>query len=110
VLKGTIAILDVQYGNLWTNIPADLFNQLHIPAGGRLRVTLYYKGRQVYLGYMPFAHTFGEVPLGQPLAYQNSLMQLSFALNQGSFAAKYHIESGSDWSVEVMPAPVAGKK
>lgn len=101
VLKGTIAILDVQYGNLWTNIPADLFAKLNIPAGGKLQLIVYHKGQQVYQGVMPYAHTFGEVPLGQPLAYLNSLMQLSFALNQGSFAAKYRIESGSDWSVQV---------
>ncbi|KAA2243766.1 S-adenosyl-l-methionine hydroxide adenosyltransferase family protein [Chitinophaga agrisoli] len=100
-LKGTIAILDVQYGNLWTNIPADLFKQLNIPAGGRLQVTLYHKGKQVYSGSIPYAHTFGDVPEGQPLAYLNSLMQLSFALNMGSFAGKYHIESGNDWSVTV---------
>jgi S-adenosylmethionine hydrolase len=31
----------------------------------------------------------------------NSLMQLSFALNQGSFADVYKIGSGSDWSVVV---------
>ncbi len=100
-LKGTIAILDVQYGNLWTNIPADLFKQLNIPAGGRLQVTIYHKGKQMYSGSIPYAHTFGDVQEGQPLAYLNSLMQLSFALNMGSFADKYHIESGNDWSVTV---------
>ncbi|GAA0542999.1 SAM hydrolase/SAM-dependent halogenase family protein [Chitinophaga japonensis] len=104
VLKGTIDILDVQYGNLWTNIPDSLFRQLQAPAGSQLQVTLYHKGRQVYRGRMPYAHTFGDVPTGQPLAYLNSLMHLSFALNQGSFAEKHHIESGSDWSVEVRRA------
>ena len=108
-LKGTIAILDVQYGNLWTNIPADLFNKLQVQAGGMLQVTLYHKGKQVYLGTMPYAHTFGDVPEGRPLAYLNSLMQLSFALNMGNFAAKYHIGSGSDWSVVVKPGAVARK-
>jgi S-adenosylmethionine hydrolase len=108
-LKGTIAILDVQYGNLWTNIPADLFNRLQVPAGGMLQVTLYHKGKQVYQGVMPYAHTFGDVPEGRPLAYLNSLMQLSFALNMDNFAARYHIGSGSDWSVVVKPAPTARK-
>jgi len=108
-LRGTIAILDVQYGNLWTNIPADLFNQLDVKAGGLLQVSLYHKGKQVYQGAMPYAHTFGDVPEGRPLAYLNSLMQLSFALNMDNFAAKYHIGSGSDWSVEVKRGAVIRK-
>jgi S-adenosylmethionine hydrolase len=27
-IQGTIAILDIQYGNIWTNIPEDIFKQL----------------------------------------------------------------------------------
>jgi hypothetical protein len=42
---------------------------------------------------------------GKPVAYLNSLMQLSFALNQDSFANVYHISNGSDWSVEVEAVP-----
>ena len=37
---------------------------------------------------------------GQPLAYLNSLLQLSFALNQGDFAKTYSIASGNEWHVE----------
>jgi S-adenosylmethionine hydrolase len=50
---------------------------------------------------MPFENTFGGVAVGKPLAYLNSLMQLSFALNQGSMAEKYNIGSGPDWTVEI---------
>jgi S-adenosylmethionine hydrolase len=102
-LKGTIAILDVQYGNLWTNIPAEQFHRLQVKPGAMLQVSIQHKGKQVYQGNIPFANTFGDVPEGQPLAYLNSLMQLSFALNMDNFAAKYHIESGSDWSITVKP-------
>jgi S-adenosylmethionine hydrolase len=108
-LKGTIAILDVQYGNLWTNISTDLFTRLEAKPGDLLQVALYHKGKQVYQGAMPYAHTFGDVPEGRPLAYLNSLMQLSFALNMDNFAAKYHIGSGSDWSVVVKRATVIRK-
>ncbi|NBV11138.1 MAG: hypothetical protein EBS04_06720 [Chitinophagia bacterium] len=41
------------------------------------------------------------VAVGKPLAYLNSLMQLSFALNQGSMAEKFNIGSGPDWTVEI---------
>ena len=100
-LKGNIAILDVQYGNIWTNINTDLLNQLHPKYGDILHVIMLHKGKKVYEGDAPYSQTFGAVPLGKPLSYLNSLLQLSFALNQGSFADTYHIGSGSEWSVEV---------
>ena len=100
-IKGTIAILDVQYGNIWTNISGDLFQQLHPAFGDLLHVVLYHNGTRVYEGDMPYSATFGAVPVGKPLAYLNSLLQLSFALNQDSFAAVYKVGSGNDWSAEV---------
>jgi S-adenosylmethionine hydrolase len=100
-IKGTIAILDVQYGNIWTNISGDLFQQLHLTFGDLLHVVLYHSGVRVYEGEMPYSATFGAVPVGKPLAYLNSLLQLSFALNQDSFSSVYKIGSGNDWSVEV---------
>jgi S-adenosylmethionine hydrolase len=99
-LKGNISILDVQYGNVWTNIPDSLFNQLKPHYGDIVHVILFYKNNPVYKGDMPYSQTFGEVAEGKPLAYLNSLLQLSFALNQGDFAKTNHIASGSDWSVE----------
>jgi hypothetical protein len=48
---------------------------------------------------MPYSQTFGEVGKNKPLAYLNSLLQLSFALNQGDFAKAYRIGSGSEWNV-----------
>jgi len=100
-IKGTIPILDIQYGNVWTNISGDLFGQLQVKLGDTLHVRLFHAGKQVYEGRLPYTATFGAVPLGKPLAYLNSLLQLSFALNQKDFAAKYKIGSGSEWGVEV---------
>ena len=100
-LKGDIPVLDVQYGNIWTNIPAGLFNQLKPKFGDIVHVVIFNKGKQVYQGNMPYSQTFGEVAEGKPLAYLNSLLQLSFALNMGDFAKAHHIKSGADWSVEV---------
>ncbi|MES2112682.1 MAG: S-adenosyl-l-methionine hydroxide adenosyltransferase family protein [Bacteroidota bacterium] len=100
-LKGDIPVLDVQYGNVWTNIPGDLFNKLKPKFGDKLHVTIFNKSKQVYEGDMPYSQTFGEVAEGKPLAYLNSLLQLSFALNMGDFAKMYHVKSGADWSVEV---------
>ncbi|TFF39655.1 SAM hydrolase/SAM-dependent halogenase family protein [Mucilaginibacter psychrotolerans] len=101
VLKGTIDVLDVQYGNIWTDINDDLVAKLNLKYGDVLHFKIFNKGLPVYEGDAPYSKTFGDVPEGKPLAYLNSLLQLSFALNMGSFADIYKIGSGSDWSVEV---------
>jgi S-adenosylmethionine hydrolase len=101
IIKGNIPVLDVQYGNVWTNIPDTLLKQLNPKFGDIVHVTIFYKNKQVYKGDMPYAQTFGEVAEGKPLAYLNSLLQLSFALNMGDFAKTYQVASGGDWSVEV---------
>jgi len=101
ILKGTIDIHDVQYGNIWTDISEDLVKQLNPKYGDVLHLKVFNKGKLVHESDMPYSETFGSVPEGKPLAYLNSLMQLSFALNMGSFADTYKIGSGSDWSVEV---------
>jgi len=99
-IKGTIAILDVQYGNVWTNIDGSLFGQLSLKYGDSLRVDIYHNQEKVFSGDMPYCQTFGAVSKGQSLAYLNSLLQLSFALNQGDFAKTYSIASGNEWHVE----------
>ena len=102
-LKGNIDILDIQYGNIWTNIGQDLWKTfLAIPhPKNSIEVKISHQQKLVYQGTMPFENTFGGVAVGKPLAYLNSLMQLSFALNQGSMANKFNIGSGSDWSVTI---------
>jgi S-adenosylmethionine hydrolase len=101
VIKGTIPVLDVQFGNVWTNIPGEMFERLGVSFGGMLAVKIMDRGKIVYEGSIPYMATFGAVAVGQPLAYVNSLLQLSFALDQGNFAAVNKIASGGDWTVEV---------
>ena len=101
VIRGTIPVLDVQYGNVWTNIPAEMFGQLRVSFGEMLQVRVLHEGKEVYRGEMPYEETFGSVEVGKPLVYLNSLMQLAFALNQGNFAAVHQISSGGGWTVEV---------
>jgi S-adenosylmethionine hydrolase len=100
-LKGNISILDIQYGNVWTNIDQDHWKKFTdiAHAKNEIVIQIFNKQKLVYTGSMPFENTFGSVAVGKPLAYLNSLMDLSFALNQGSFADKYHIQTGNDWNV-----------
>ena len=100
-LKGTISILDIQYGNIWTNIDQDDWKafQKITHKKNELLVEIDHQQKQVYKGNMNFENTFGAVPVGKPLAYLNSLMNLSIALNQGSFAQQFKVQAGSDWRI-----------
>ena len=100
-IKGTVSILDIQYGNIWTNIPSALFNQLGITFKDQVHVLIKHNDNKVYESVMPYMTTFGGVAKGKPLCYLNSLMQVSFALNQDNFSTVNHVNSGSDWTVEL---------
>ena len=107
-LSGGIPILDIQYGNVWTNIDDSTFGRLGIKNGDPLEVFIRKADSLVYHDTVPFANTFSAVPEGKDLAYLNSLMQLSFAVNMGNFSEKYHVYSGPGWRVEIKK-PVPGK-
>lgn len=100
-VSGIIPVLDVQFGNVWTNIPQALFDPLQVPLGAPLHVRSYYRGQLVNDGVAPYERTFGDVAVGKPLVYVNSLLNLAVALNQGSYAAAHKIDSGPDWTIEI---------
>ena len=101
VLRGTLPQIDFHYGNVWSNISDTLFNELKPAFGEKFSVTIFHDGKEVYHGVMPYAHTFGDVPEGEPLLYLDSLLDVAFALNMGNFAQKHELSSGSGWSVRV---------
>lgn len=104
VIKGIIPVLDVKYGNVWTNIPKSLFDELHIGVHDKVQVRILHKGKLINKVVAPFEHTFGGVAKGQPLVYLNSLLDVAVAISQGNYAAKHKIDSGVDWEVEITKA------
>jgi S-adenosylmethionine hydrolase len=101
VVRGNIPVLDIQYGNVWTNIDRAIFERLGIENGQQVGVRILKGDRQMFKGRMPYVSTFGDVPLGDTLLYLNSLDNVAFAINWGNFAGTYGIESGPEWTVEV---------
>ncbi|MDR3714638.1 MAG: S-adenosyl-l-methionine hydroxide adenosyltransferase family protein [Puia sp.] len=101
MIRGNIPILDIQYGNVWTNIGDSLLNKLSLRFGDSLSIRVSKSGVTVYEGKLPYVETFSAVPLSEGLCYLNSLLNLSFALNQGSFSEKYKVYSGPEWTVTV---------
>lgn len=99
LVSGNIDILDVRFGNLWTNIERELFVDADIAYGDLLEVSINNNGRQVYKNKMTFGRSFADSRLGEPLLYVNSLDKLGIAINQGSFASAYQISTGANWKV-----------
>jgi hypothetical protein len=100
-VSGIVPVLDVQFGNVWTNIPKSLFDQLGIGLGDPVRVRIFHHEQLMDDAEMPYERTFGDVAIGKPLVYVNSLLNLAVALNQASYAAAHQIDSGPDWSIEL---------
>ncbi|MGN8482651.1 SAM hydrolase/SAM-dependent halogenase family protein [Helicobacter pylori] len=100
-VKGNIPILDIQYGNVWSNISDKLLNQAKIKLNDTLCVTIFKGSKKQYEGKMPYVASFGDVPEGQPLVYLNSLLNVSVALNRDNFAQKHQIKSGADWNIDI---------
>ncbi len=100
-VKGNIPILDIQYGNVWSNISDRLLNQAGIKRNDILCVTISKGSKKKYEGKMPYVASFGDVLKGQPLVYLNSLLNVSVALNMDNFAQKYQIKSGADWNIDI---------
>lgn len=100
---GTIDVLDVRFGSLWTNIPRTLFLQTGVHYGDRVSITIENDTRCVYRNIILFAKSFADVYMGEALAYVNSLDCMAVAINQGSFARAYNIGTGNSWRIRVAP-------
>ena len=102
---GTIDVLDVRFGSLWTNISRELFEQLGVGYGDRVEISIKNDTRTVYKNILVYARSFADVYVGEPLVYVNSLDCMAVAINQGSFARAYNIGTGNAWKIRIRKAP-----
>src|ERR1700684_1147260 len=56
-VSGIIPVLDVQFGNVWTNIPKDMFDELHVALGAPLHVRIYHHEQLVDDTQAPYQRT-----------------------------------------------------
>ncbi|MGH9856435.1 MAG: SAM hydrolase/SAM-dependent halogenase family protein [Acidobacteriota bacterium] len=85
-ISGEIVGLDGPYGNLVTNIPAEMFQQFHYQVGDVIHARIAEREYD-----FPFVKTFSNVPVGKALFYIDSRSRLGLAINQGNFADAYKI-------------------
>lgn len=104
-ITGTIDVLDVRFGSLWTNISRESFLKLGIAHGDRVEISIENETRTLYKNIMTYAKSFADVYVGEPLMYVNSLDCMAVAINQGSFARAYNIGTGTSWKLTIRKAP-----
>jgi S-adenosylmethionine hydrolase len=85
-LNATVIATDGPFGNLVTNLEAEVFLKLGYQRGQEVPVTVGGKAMR-----MKFVNTFSDVPVGEPLLYIDSRGRLGLAVNQNNFSATYGI-------------------
>jgi S-adenosylmethionine hydrolase len=99
-VKGVFEIGDPNFGNLWTNSPLSMFFEAGFNYGDYLTLTVRHEGKVVFKEKLLFQKSFGFAQKGEAMIYNNELMRVSLAVNQGSFSETYHLDFGPDWEVE----------
>lgn len=100
-VHGIVEIDDPNFGNAWTNIPLSLMFETGFSYGNRLPVTIQQGQQVIFSETIPFDKAFGCVQKGEPILYNNELMNVALAVCMGSFTEKYHVSYGSEWTVEI---------
>ncbi|MBR2809217.1 MAG: S-adenosyl-l-methionine hydroxide adenosyltransferase family protein [Erysipelotrichaceae bacterium] len=100
-VQGAVDILDVRFGSLWTSIEMDDFASLKPVYGEKYEVTIKNGSTIVYESLIEYQRSFGDVKIGSPIIYINSLYHVAVAINQGSFAKAYGIGVGQSWTIKI---------
>ena len=99
-VKGIFEINDPNFGNLWTNIPLEKFEEAGFQYGDMVNVKITYEGETAFEDTVLFHKSFGFAKKGDPMVYNNELMKVAMAVSQGSFCKKYNLSYGPEWEVE----------
>ena len=100
-VRGIFEIDDPNFGNLWTNIPVERFQEAGFSYGDMVHATIRHGDENVFEENVLFHQSFGFAPKGSPMLYNNELMKVAMAVTQGSLAAEYGFGYGPDWSIEL---------
>jgi len=99
-VKGSIDILDVRFGSLWTNITREDFLKVGFNIGDKVEVIIKNGASLVYNNHVIYGKSFADVHISEQIIYVNSLYRMAVAINQGNFAKAYSIGTGTHWTIE----------
>ena len=101
ILYGNIPVLDVNYGNVWTNIDRNISNKLNLKKGKTYNVIISNEKKKIAINNVVYSDTFGNVKTRDPVLYFNSLDYLAIALNSGNLAKQYKVGYGAKWKIKI---------
>lgn len=98
-VHGYLEIGDPNFGNLWSNIPLSLFETAGFQYGDKL-LTKVWQGDQLKLEQvLPFHPSFGFVAKNELVIYNNELLHIALAVNQGSLIDQHGLFWGAEWQI-----------
>ncbi len=103
-IDGDIIGLDDPFGSLISDIPGDEFKKLGYALGDKVVVLIDKKPVT-----LPYAKTFMDVPVGDPLLYIDSRGRVGIAINQGNYSKKFGVEPPGTIFIPRKGLPAKGK-
>lgn len=104
-IEGEVIALDDPYGSLITDVQGEDFKKLGYQLGNKVTVRLDKKPFT-----LPYVKTFMDVPVGEPLLYQDSRGRIGLALNERNFSQVNKITPPVSLFIPKNGAPMRGKR
>jgi len=103
-IEGEVIALDDPFGSLISDIPGEEFHNLGYTVGDKVTVQLDKKPFT-----LPYAKTFMDVPVGDPLLYVDSRGRVGLALNERNFSQVHKITPPVPLFIPKKGAPIRGR-
>jgi S-adenosylmethionine hydrolase len=104
-IEGEVIALDDPYGSLITNIQGEDFKKLDYQLGDKVSVQL---DKRPFT--LPYMKTFMDVPVGEPLLYQDSRGRIGMALNERNLSQVYKITPPVSLFIPRKGASIRGRR
>lgn len=101
-ISGFMEIDDPNFGNLWTNINIECFDEVGIQYGDTVHARITKANQTLFDEDVTYYKSFGDSVQGKPLLYNNEVNKISFAMNQNSFKNTYHVNHGTEYKVLII--------
>lgn len=89
------------FGGIEANITNAEWKSCGFQEGDSVQVRIAYRDKVIFDREVIYEKSFGFVQKGEPILYCGSSLYLSLDCNQESFMAKYGIDTGRDWTIEL---------
>ena len=104
IASGSITGCLASFGNLDTSIPAAAMAKTGISCGSRVHLTLCHGEEVLFDRPVLYRESFADAQPGEEILFHNYSGFLGIAVNRGSFAQRYQVGAGPDWTVTVRKA------